>query len=227
MSKPEDDLEAYVRGADRPPDVDYQALLRDVEAQIAGAEKKPLSWLRARATWARRAIAIGAAFLIAGVVGAAWLRSDLDDRSLPHVAVAIAGLALLLSVAAFEALRPLHQPARAPWMRFAIAAATLVATCAVAALPPMVEPGTGPSWSPCLFFGLLTGLPVYLLLRILDRGSSSGPLLGACAAGLLGNLVLELHCPSHDPQHLMIGHFGVAVLFVLGLGSLHLLLRRR
>jgi hypothetical protein len=63
-----------------------------------------------------------------------------------------------------------------------------------------------------------------VLLRLLDHWAAP---LSARRGGLLGNLVLQLHCPSHDVQHLMFGHFTVPLIFVVGLGSLHIFLRRR
>ena len=71
------------------------------------------------------------------------------------------------------------------------------------------------------------GVPVYVALRLLDRGSSAtASLLAACAAGLTGNLVLQLHCPVDGVEHLMATHFSVALLFLVGLGLAHLVVRR-
>ncbi len=214
-----------------PPSTDYGALFSGVERDIAKAEAHPLFWLRTRSTTVRRFVAIVAALLVLLFGGILSLRANFDEYPPLQMALALLSLATLLGLSVHQALRPLYRPPLAPAARFALPILTLVATFLLALLPPHGVPaplgGTLIDHvSPCLFYGLLFGIPVYLVLRLLDR-SGTAPLLGACAAGLAGNLVLTLHCPRNDPEHLMLGHFSVAFLFVAGLGLVHFLLRRR
>jgi hypothetical protein len=229
--RPDPELEAWLTAArdTRAPEADYGAMLASLEGEIAKAEKQPAFWLRSRSTTIRRAVAIGAAFSMVAVALLLGLRGDFDAHPL-RIGATLAALALLLALSAHQALRPIHRPPLPQWASAAIVALTIGATFAVALLAPEGELGRfPPAVSPCFFYGLLAGLPVYLVLRLLDRGQSgwAASLLGGCAAGLLGNLVLTLYCPSHDMQHLMFGHAGVAVLFVAGLALVHAVVRRR
>lgn len=230
------ELEEWLAGAreEEAPRADYDAMLAGVEAKIDEAEKKPSFWLRTRSTAVRRVTAALAALAVIVVGGVLLTRRELGAIDPIHLAVALAALGALLGLSVHAALRPLHRPPPSPLARAATIALTLVSTFLLALLPPADaslhvagDQGLLSHVSPCLFYGLLTGLPVYVVLRLLDRGTSAAPLLAACAAGLAGNLVLTLHCPRDDPQHLMLGHFSVALLFVAGLGLVHLLARAR
>ena len=213
---------------DEAPSADCGAMLDQVEAEIARAEAKPTFWLRTRSTFARRMIAIGAALTMVVVFGVLLAKRELGETSPLHLAVALGALGSLLGLSVHQALRPLHRPPPPRGSSAALTALTLIATLALALVPAMGAHSHGPLGpvSPCLFYGLLTGLPIYAILRLLDRGSAA-PLLASCAAGLVGNLVLSLHCPSEDPEHLMLGHFSVALLFVAGLAIVHRLVRPR
>ena len=159
------------------------------------------------------------------------IRPDLGDLPLSYVAPGVGSLVVLLGLSLHNALRPMHYPAAPAWQRGGIVALTLAATGAIALFAPahgVVEASESfmSHVSPCLFLGLLVGLPVYLLLRLLDRGSTAAGLIAACAAGLMGNLVLSLHCPRNDAEHLMAAHFAVALLFVVGFGAAHWVVER-
>ena len=207
-----------------PPDLD--AMFGAVRRDIDQAEKRPSFWLRTRPTWMRRAIAGGAAALVVGLAGALALRGDFADYPTPTMAAALLALGSLLVLALHQALRPLHRPPISPWARAGLVALTLGSTFTVALLSPPEEP-TGSLVSPCLFYGLLMGVPVYFVLRLLDRSAgTTSPLLAACAAGLAANLVLQLHCPVDGVEHLMANHFSVALLFVAALWVAHLAARR-
>ena len=207
-----------------PPDVD--AMLGAVEREIEDAEKKPTFWLRTRPTWMRRAIAAAAAALVVGIGGVLTLRGDFEDYPLPTMVAACVALGSLLVLALHQALRPLHRPPLSAWARAGLVALTLGATFTLALLSPPDAPSET-LVSPCLFYGLLMGAPVYLILRLLDRGAGvTSSLLAACAAGLAANLVLQLHCPRDGVEHLMINHASVAVLFLAALAVAHVVARR-
>lgn len=222
---------ANARDADAGEVPDLGPMLAEVEKDIATAEKRPTFWLATRPTWMRRAIALASAAAVVAV-GAITLRSDLATRPPAFVAVAIGSLAALLVLSLHQALRPLHRPPLPRGARIGMAALTIAATLLVALLSPHdpADVGRGRGMlelvSPCLFIGLGLGVPVYFVLRLLDRGAGLGALLASCAAGLAGNLALQLHCPNDAPEHLMLAHFSVALLFVAGLGVVHALVAR-
>lgn len=215
---------------DGPSDVDLDGMLGDVEGQIERAEGSWTFWLESRPTWLRRAVAIAAAVAVVGVGGAMVVRPDIAEQPVAFMAVALGSMGVLLGASLYFALRPLHQPPLPRWLRGVLIGATLASTCALALFAPHEVPeqsaGLLEHVSPCLFYGLLAGLPVYGLLRLLDRGGATVALLGACAAGLTANLALQLHCPRNDLEHLMAAHFAVVLLFVGGLGVVHWLIER-
>ena len=73
----------------------------------------------------------------------------------------------------------------------------------------------------CMGVGLLLGIPVYGLLRLVDRGNALGNLVAAAAAGVAGNFVLKAHCSIAGTTHELFGHASVALVFVVGLGLVH------
>ena len=70
--------------------------------------------------------------------------------------------------------------------------------------------------SPCGLVGALVALPVYLLVRLLDRGSSLSAVAAGTAAGLAGNTFLQMHCANTGTAHMALGHAMVVVWCVLG-----------
>lgn len=227
-------LEAWLaeaRAEDDGATPDLAPLLGAVESRIAAAEGSPAFWLKSRSSATRRVIAGGAAALIVGLGGALALRGDFASYPPIPMAIALGSLATLLGLAIHQSLRPLHRPPMSRGARATMVALTLGATFAIALFAPseaaddVATHGLLEHVSPCLFYGLLVGLPLYLVLRLLDRGGARTALLAACAAGLIGNLALTLHCPIDDPEHLMLAHAQVAVLFLAGLGVVHLVLR--
>lgn len=225
---------AEARDAEPEVPADLDRMLGDVEKKMEAADQSWTFWLRSRATWMRRLIALSAAGLVVGVGGVVTLRDNFAQLPVPYIVAALGSLGVLLGLSLHQALRPLHQPPIKGWQSRAIVGLTLLATAGVALLAPTdlpVEIGASAGLfahvGPCLFWGLLFGVPVYLMLRLLDRGSSTAALIAACAAGLSSNLVLQLHCPRSDPEHLMASHFAVALLFVAGLGIVHWVVDRR
>ncbi|MFK7991011.1 MAG: NrsF family protein [Sandaracinaceae bacterium] len=219
---------ADVRDDEETPDLDLDAMLTSVKGDIAEAEQKKSFWFKTRPTWVRRAVALGAALTMVMVGGIRALRDDLSEVPVATMALAVGGLAVLLGLSVHQALRPIHQP-RSRWVHVALIGLTLGCTFLLAVLSPHQAHDESflSHVSPCIFYGLFMALPVYLVIRLLDRGASTGALLAACAAGLLGNLVQQLHCPRSDMGHLMASHFGLVVLFVAGLGMVHVITGRR
>jgi hypothetical protein len=214
-------------------DVDLRGVLAGVRERVAAADRSPLGWLRSRPTAMRRLLGALGALLLLAFTFVLGLRQDLDAYPTLRLAVAVVALGVLLGASLFQALRPLHQPPLAPLPRRLLVAASLLATAFLCLLPDptpegLADPHAVAHATPCTLFGLLIGLPVFLLVRLLDRNpASTAPLLVACAAGLLGNLSLQMHCANGDPVHLMAGHFSVLLLFLSGVAVIQALARRR
>ena len=209
-------------------------MLVDVEKKLEQADRSWMFWLKSRASWMRRVIAFTATGLVVLLAGALTLRSNIGELPAAWLALTLGSLGLLLGVSVYCGLRPLHRPPLPRWLRVGVIGGTLLATAALALFAPQAGLAGGFAGegsllahaTPCFFYGLLVGLPVFLVLRLLDRGGSTLALVAACAAGLTGNLVLELHCPRNDVGHLVVGHFGVALVFVAGLALIHWLIGR-
>ena len=222
-------LRSLSRSEPDPGSEELARLYASVRGQCDANDRTVSGFLRTRATWMRRLLVLAAFALIAFT---AW-------RSLPLIAesarstqwmVTLAAYLLLLLVAAFLATRPLHLPPLAAWKAKTVAGVTVAATL-IAALWPRTDAaaasGTSAADAPpfmfmaCLGMGLLLGVPVYALLRLFDRGNTFGSLVAAAAAGLAGNLLLNMHCPVQSGPHALLGHASVALIFVLGLGLVH------
>lgn len=212
-----------------PGPQELDQLYASVRSQCDANDRTLAGFLRTRATWMRRLLVSAALALIAFT---AW-------RSLPAIAesargtpwkMTLAAYLSLLLIATFLATRPLQLPPLAPWKAKAVAAVTVTATL-IAALWPRADAAAASSsvtaetpafmFMACMGMGLLLGVPVYALLRLFDQGNSFGNLMAAVAAGLAGNLLLNMHCPVHSGPHALFGHASVAVIFVLGLGLVH------
>ena len=197
----------------------------DLKAQVAAADRSWLGRLRAFSTPTRRLVAFLSFGIIVGLKLMTGHRPDLGDYPPLLLAVYLGSLGVLLAIAMVAALRPLHLPPLRTSVTITFTALTIIATCVLAVAPGFHDhasvrvPGGVSLWQlggPCFLFGLVIGLPVYVVLRILDRGNPLGRLLAASAAGLTGNMMLELHCPVGGANHLLAGHAMVLVVFVLG-----------
>jgi hypothetical protein len=173
------------------------------------------AWLRSRPTWARFALALAAAFACGFAVLSLGhgLRGDLARYPSSRLALSL-GLLIGLGVSSlWAALRPVHV---APLPRSALFALLTAATLAVLLLSgvppahardPAALAAHDPSARACFFTGALLGQPFLAVALVASRLRSALELaLAAAAAGLLGNVVLELGCPSTDQMHLLEGH---------------------
>lgn len=233
---PDPDLSSYGEGSG-PLELDTDALFQDVQGRIQQSSRQPAWWLRGRSTAVRRGIAVltFAALATFGVL--AMPRPDMGVYPMARMVLSLAALGLLALVSLHQALRPLHQPALRRAGGWLLVGGALLATLVVTALPPAHQAhpaslgGTGDVLisraAPCLYVGLLLGLPVFALVRLLDRGSVLSAVLAACAAGLTANFLLQVHCPITATEHNVVAHFGVALLFVAGVGLVDWLVSRR
>jgi hypothetical protein len=129
------------------------------------------------------------------------------------------------------ALRPLQVRALPAGYRIAIAAAAVIMPFVIAAAPAAhaahasslggVGDGLLQRAAQCFAFGSALALPPLVLLWALDRGAHRSwleALSAAGAAGLVGIVALELHCPLTHPAHLVAGHATVGAMLVLAYG---------
>lgn len=214
---------------------DVSALFEGVQAQIEAAEKKPSYKLRTQPTSRRRLMAFIAFAMVILVTLMTGRRPDLGAYPPAMLALVLGSLGTLFALSAWTALRPIHRPMLAPWKLGALTALAVGTTLVLALAPgihdhvalrpdaPLIRHA-----SPCMIYGFMFGLPVYGALRFLDRGSSwSARIIAACAAGLAGNMILELHCPMGGSAHLMAGHASVIICYVAGVFLIEALLRAR
>lgn len=202
------------------PDLDhlYARLRVDLER-----EQGLRGWLRARSTLARGLLAFGAVVLAGVVIALGFARPDLGSYPPDRLAVSLAAMALVMAVSMALALRPLQRAALPGWVGPLAVTCSLLLLAGLYLIAPLeapralFEPGVfGPALR-CLGTGLALGVPVYGVLVLLDRGGSRRAVPMALAAGMAANLVLHIHCPSGQPSHLMLGHFGAAALLLLAI----------
>lgn len=233
-SERDPELESLLGGSgDELPDV--SALFDGVKAQIDAAEKKPAYRLQTQATPRKRLMSFIAFAMVILVTLLTGRRPDLNAYPPAMLALVLGSLGTLFAISAWSALRPVHKPALTPAKLGLMTAVAVGATLLLALAPgvhdhielrpdaPLLRHA-----SPCMIYGFIFGLPVYGALRFLDPGSSYGArIVAACAAGLAGNMVLELHCPMGGSTHLMAGHASVIVAYVAGVFVIEAILRAR
>lgn len=191
------------------PTVD--ALWRGVEARIARR-----SW-RTRLAELPTAARVGVALAIAATVTATAALAFGIRSGMPAMRVAVALGALALAAAACFAVS-LRGVDRRPLGRWAWAVVGLAIALPFAlALWPGAADGHEAGAS-CLWVGLAVGALVSVPVFLAQRGSV--PVWARAAAAVAGGgaggyAVLELHCPSRDVTHLLIGHALVGVVLVI------------
>ena len=195
----------------------YAALRADLER-----ERGLRAWLRARSTVVRALAAFGLVALVGTVAALAFARPDLGSYPFERLALSSSAMALLMLASVGLALRPLQRPGLPAWTAPVLVGGSLLVLAGLYLVAPLEAPraldaATVRPALACLAIGLVLAVPVYGVLLLLDRGGSLRALPMALAAGLAANLVLHIHCPSTQPTHLMLGHFGAAALLLLAI----------
>lgn len=227
---PGDGLGERLRELEAASDANERELIDRMYANLKGrctqSDSTVAGFFRSRSTIVRRAIVL-AVFAILAIIG--WFNFPLVDESVrtgPWVAM-LAVFCLLLLVAMMMVTRPVHLPALPRWQVAGLVGVAVGATVLAAFWPTAGaqtithEHSNRMVAGACMGFGLLLGVPVYALLRLVDRGNAFGNVIAAAAAGLGGNLVLKAHCAIETTGHVLLGHASVAILFVVGLGLVH------
>ncbi len=201
-------------------------MFAEMKARCDRSDHSIRGFLRSRSTLARRLIVLGV-FSMLAIVG--WFAFPLVDdqaRTMQWTA-SLVTFSVLLLIAMLMVTRPVHLPALPHWQSVCLVCIALGASVVAAFWPSgaaeaAAQAPTGSIMAGvCMGAGLLLGIPVYALLRLVDRGNALGSLIAAAAAGLAGNFVLKAHCSVPGTSHELLGHASVAVLFVVGLGLVH------
>jgi ABC-type transport system involved in cytochrome c biogenesis permease component len=168
------------------------------------------AWLRSRPSGLRFQLIALSVILVVLVAGGMLHRPDFAAYPVLRLVILLGSyfIAVLLAVG-----KELTFPARsgklldyAPLVLFGLGLPFL------AAFAPATEQSrqAGPEGAlGCFLYGALFTLPVGILLWAFDRDDRPTLrtiCLSAAALGLSANLVLELHCPSGHPLHLLLGH---------------------
>jgi predicted anti-sigma-YlaC factor YlaD len=185
------------------------------------------AWLRSRPTIVRVAASIWCLLLVLTFFVLAARRVDWELYPALRLNLIFAGFALGAFVTIELSLRgPLRYDRK---LHTALALVALVLPVGVALLPrahllhdASLE-GTirdfGGRALRCAVIGLLASAPLALLIHLFGREDKPTKLtaaLAAAAAGLAANLCLQAHCAITDPDHLLVGH---ALLGLVWLGA--------
>ncbi|MFW2387257.1 MAG: hypothetical protein ACN4G0_02915 [Polyangiales bacterium] len=232
-NRPDAGLGERLRELDAPEAPGDEALLErmytGVKADCDKSDRTLGGFLRARSTAARRLIVLS---VFAALAVAGWFVFPLvgDEARTAQWGASLLMFCVLLVVAMFMVTRPVHLPEVPRWQSVCLVCIAIGATVLAAFWPhPAAQaatamPGGNVMAGACMGVGILLGVPVYALLRLVDRGNALGSLIAAAAAGLAGNFVLKAHCSVPGTSHELLGHASVALIFVVGLSLVHRLI---
>lgn len=224
------ELEACEQLARRGLEAELEEAIADsIRGEITeriAAERGLVATLRALPTSQRLA---GIVLASLAVTVLAWLmmpRADMDHYPRGRMLITLGALFGLTVAANLRLLRPLHLPKPPAWTGAVLLLAGIAAPIVLAVVPLTAfgheefAAGEGGAFAvgcfKCLSFGAVLGLPVLLLAGLMRRANVDGAAivaLGGVAAGLTGNLTLQVHCPIVDTGHLLLGH--ASLLFIL------------
>lgn len=214
-------------------DGDIAALETRVKALLA-EERGLLATLRSLRTRHRTLLVLVVSVSVTAGALALRPRADLAHYPALRMALTLAVLFALTASASWRLLRPLHlpRPRRSVSLLLALAGVSMPFFLSVIPLGHVGHPaGEGAEFvlgcARCVGFGGLLGLPVLVLAFAVRRADVDGAAIAALAgvaAGLTGNLILQVHCSITDPAHLLGGH---ALLLIILAGAAWLWRRRQ
>jgi len=218
-----DALEELAGKGEGDEELDLDALRHDVDA-LLDEERGFLAELRSRGTGQRIAIVVAAVVLISVGTVLATPRTDLATYPLGRMIAILVALGLLTGMATWRLLRPLHLPPPSPTSNRLLLLAGLLTPVVVDLIPlhDHVGGAAGEGMSfvtaclKCFGFGGVTGALVLVVAFMMRRARVDGVAVAALAgvaAGLTGNLTLQLHCPIIAPAHLLLGHAMLLLVF--------------
>ena len=203
------------RDADRPSEGELDALFDRVAADTVDRPTTVRDRLRELPTRSRVALAavgaVGFGVLVLALLG---VRPAPTGAGFVTYVLTLCCLVAMVSIAVAISLRGADQrPAgRVAWSLTALA---LVAPLGLALMPGVWSDAAPPSVAvsgpglTCLLTGLATAAGVGLLIRLFQRSDRPADWrlsATAGAGGLIAFTTVQLHCPSVDPLHLVVGH---------------------
>lgn len=203
-----------------------ERMYAEMKAECDKSDRTLRGFLSGRSTMLRRLIVLSV-FATLAFIG--WFAFPLvgDQARTVQWTASLITFCVLLVLAMFMVTRPVHLPEVPRWQALCLVCVAVGATILAAFWPyPAALAAThahdgGVMAGACMGVGVLLGIPVYALLRLVDRGNALGSLIAAAAAGLAGNFVLKAHCSVPGTSHELLGHASVALMFVVGLGLVH------
>jgi len=200
----DDELRTFVQSTLGSPDArdgvaDREALAAlqaRVAAGVAAEDARPLAAVRSRPTWQRCLVGVCALVALVAATWATMPRTDLAVYPTWRLALELTTYIAAFGLASLVALRGAHLPELPRWATYTVVVTTIGLVALVGLLPAphgheeLASRGLAELLSGCSMVGVMVSLPVYLLVRLLDRGSSLSAIAAAAAAGLAGNAFL-------------------------------------
>ncbi len=191
--------------------------------------------LRELSTPVRILLAVAGALVMATVaLLVTGVRADLTGQAILRYGIAMAAIAGFMGAAFAVSLRGMHRRplGRAAWLVVVVMLAVPLVLAVMPWIwdtpdPPAAMAGMG--HMPCLLLGLVTGALTAAVAWVFQRQDVSvlWRLVAAVAGGgLTAFAMLQLHCPSTDASHLLIGHAGVGLILAAAVATVVYLRQR-
>ncbi|MES1175852.1 MAG: hypothetical protein ABUL62_16140 [Myxococcales bacterium] len=197
-----------------PPLPFPEDLFGSLEARVA-REIGPRAWLRSRPSQLRFQLIALAVILVVLVAGGMRYRPDFASYPVARMVILLGAYFIAVLLAVGKELSLAVQ--RGKLADYAALVVFGLGLPFLAAFVPATEASrhSGPEGAlGCFLYGALFTLPLGILLWAFDRDDRPTlrtVCLSAAALGLAANLVLELHCPSGNPVHLVLGHASIGL----------------
>jgi hypothetical protein len=212
-------------------DID-RVLLEKLSAQSTGCELRPeltkaiaegigrnLSAVRPLRPFGYYAAGFLLIFLAPIVAALGMLRTyGIATMSPAAIVLAFGALAICAALLAVSLAADMSPGSRRPAPSVVLTGGILLSLAAIfcVLLPYRTETSFWVQSGLCLQLGVVFAVPTAALAwGLLRRGAVLSPAISGAAAGLLGGLagltVLEIHCPDHNLAHVLVGHWGAAL----------------
>ena len=191
-----------------------EELFGAIEARVE-RETGPRAWLRSRPSALRFQLIALCVVLVVLVAGGMHHRPDFAAYPAARLVILLGAYFIAILLAVGKELSLAVQRGRLA--DYALLALFGLGLPFLAAFVPATEASrqAGPEGAlGCFLYGALFTLPLGILLWAFDRDDRPTlrtVCLSAAALGLAANLLLELHCPSGNPVHLLLGHASIGL----------------